>query len=358
MRKVTPLVILLASLALFVAACGGSDSGSSSGAKPTVASGSVAAVGTQQITQAQFDSLYASAVKQGVANGQKAPKKGSAEETTLKQQVMQSLVQNAEISQEATAKKIKVDPKKVDSDLAAFKLQCCQNKPAKYQAYLKAQGLTEAELTAQFELRQQAQGLYDNVTKGVTVTAEEAQKQYDKDKAAKYTTAQARKVAHILIDVPPKGKATDADCVKAAEVLKEVQANPKDWNALVKKYSADPGSKNTGGVYTITDDKNWDADFRKAAFALANTGDITDPPVKSQFGCHIIKALGPITPATTKAFNDVKQQIIDEMTQAKKNEVATKWFEGVQKSYESKTAFAKGYSMPPAQTTSTATTTG
>ena len=46
------------------------------------------------------------------------------------------------------------------------------------------------------------------------------------------------------------------------------------------------------------------------------------------------------------------------MTQAKKNEVATKWFEGVQKSYESKTAFAKGYSMPPAQTTSTATTTG
>ena len=332
MRKVTPLVILLASLALFVAACGGSDSGSSSGAKPTVASGSVAAVGSQQITQASFDSLYASAVKQGVANGQKAPKKGSAEETTLKQQVMQSLVQNAEISQEATAKSIKVDQKKVDSDLAAFKLQCCQNKPAKYQAYLKAQGLTEAELTAQFELRQQAQGLYDNVTKGVTVTAEEAQKQYDKDKATKYTTARSRKVAHILIDVPPKGKATDADCVKAAEVLKEVQANPKDWNALVKKYSADPGSK--------------------------NTGDITDPPVKSQFGCHIIKALGPITPATTKAFNDVKQQIIDEMTQAKKNEVATKWFEGVQKSYESKTAFAKGYSMPPAQTTSTATTTG
>jgi hypothetical protein len=56
--------------------------------------------------------------------------------------------------------------------------------------------------------------------------------------------------------------------------------------------------------------------------------------------------------------NEVKQQIIDELTQAKKNEVATKWFEGVQKSYESKTVFAKGYSMPPAQTTSTETTTG
>ena len=358
MRKVTSLVILLAVFALFVAACGGSDSDSSSGEKPTVAAGSVAAVGSQQITQAEFDSLYDSAVKQGVANGQPAPKKGSAEETTLKEQVMQSLVQNAEISQEATAKKIKVDQTKVDADLEAFKLQCCENKPAKYQKYLKDQGLTEAQLMAQFELRQQAQGLYDDVTKGVKVTAEEAQKQYDKDKTAKYTTAQSRKVAHILLDVAPKGKGTEADCVKAAEVLKEVEANPQDWKALVKKYSADPGSKDTGGEYTITDDENWDADFRKGAFGLANTGDITDPPVQSQFGCHIIKALGPITPATVTAFDEVKQQIIDELTQTKKNEVATKWFEGVQKSYESKTAFAKGYSMPPAQTTSTATTTG
>ena len=358
MRKVTSLSILLIALALFVAACGGSDSDSSSAEKPTVAAGSVAAVGSQQLTQAEFDSLYDSAVKQGVANGQTAPEKGSAEETTLKQQVLQSLVQNAEIAQEATAKKIKVDPTKVDADLEAFKLQCCENKPAKYQKYLKDQGLTEAQLMAQFELRQQAQGLYDDVTKGVNVTAEEAQKHYDENKQASYATAQSRKVAHILLDVAPKGKGTEADCVKAAEVLKEVEANPKDWKALVKKYSVDPGSKDTGGEYTITDDENWDADFRKGAFGLANTGDITDPPVQSQFGCHIIKALGPITPATFTAFDEVKQQIIDELTQAKKNEAATKWFEGVQKSYESKTAFAEGYSMPPAQTTSTATTTG
>ena len=187
------------------------------------------------------------------------------------------------------------------------------------------------------------------------MTDEQAQKQYDKDKATKYTTAESRKVAHILLDVPPKGKATAADCVKAEEVLTEVEANPGDWKALVKQYSADPGSKDTGGEYTITNDENWDADFRKAAFALKNTGDITDPPVKSQFGCHIIKALGPVTAATTQPFADVKQQIIDELSQTKKNEAATKWFEGVQKSFEAKTAFAKGYSLPPQQTTSTTT---
>lgn len=354
MRNALPIALLLVVLALVATACGGSGGGSSD-EKPTVPSGAVAVVGDQTITQAQFDALYKSAVAQGVANGQKAPKAGSAEEKTLKQQVLQALVQNAEIAQEAKAKGIKVDQKKLEDDLKAFKTQCCQNKPAEYTKYLEKQGLTEQQLTEQFTLRQQAQGLYDQITKDVKVTDDEAQKQYDKDKATKFTTARSRKVAHILLDVAPKGKATDADCKKAEEVLKEVEANPKDWKALVKKYSADPGSKDTGGEYTITDDQNWDADFRKGAFGLKNTGDITNPPVKSQFGCHIIKALGPILPEKVQAFADVKQQIIDELTQAKKNEAATKWFEGVQKGYEKKSAFAKGYSLPPQQTVSTST---
>ena len=354
MRKALPIVVLLVALTALIAACGGSGGGSSE-SKPTVPSGAVAVVGDQTITQAQFDALFKSAVAQGVANGQKAPKAGSAEEKTLKQQVLQALVQNAEIAQEAKAKGIKVDEKKLQDDLKAFKLQCCQNKSAQYKQYLEKQGLTEQQLMEQFTLRQQAQALYDDLTKDVKVTEDEAKKQYEKDKATKYTTARSRKVAHILLDVPPKGKATAADCAKAEEVLKEVKANPGDWKALVKKYSADPGSKDTGGEYTITDDQNWDADFRKGAFGLANTGDITDPPVKSQFGCHIIKALGPILPEKVQDFAAVKKQIVDELTQAKKNEVATKWFDGVQKDYDKKSAYAKGYSLPPQQTTAAST---
>ena len=357
MRNALPIALLLAVLALVGTACGGGDGGGSSAEKPTVPSGAVAVVGDQTITQQQFDTLYESAVAQGKANGQAAPKAGSPEEKTLKQQVLQALVQNAEIAQEAKTMGIKVDDKKLQDDLKAFKTQCCQDKPKQYEKYLKDQGLTEAQLLEQFTLRQQAQGIYDKITKDVKVTEDEAQKQYDKDKATKFTTARSRKVAHILLDVPPKGKATDADCAKAEEVLKEVQANPKDWKALVKKYSADPGSKDTGGEYTITDDQNWDADFRKGAFALGATGDITDPPVKSQFGCHIIKALGPIEPEKVQAFADVKQQIIDELTQTKKNEAATKWFDGVQKDYEAKSAYAKGYSLPPKQA-DTASTAG
>ena len=91
MRNAFSIALLLVIAALAVAACGGGGSGD--GEKPTVPSGAVAVVGDQTITQEQFDRLYESAVAQGEANGQKAPAAGSAEETTLKQQVLQALVQ-------------------------------------------------------------------------------------------------------------------------------------------------------------------------------------------------------------------------------------------------------------------------
>ena len=49
----------------------------------------------------------------------------------------------------------------------------------------------------------QAQGLYDDITKDVKVTEDDAKKQYEKDKQALYTTARSRKVAHILLDIAP-----------------------------------------------------------------------------------------------------------------------------------------------------------
>ncbi|MFM7694207.1 MAG: SurA N-terminal domain-containing protein, partial [Actinomycetota bacterium] len=127
MRRLIPLALLALLAAVVITACGGSDGGSDEGGttaveKPTVPAGAVAVVGTETITQEQFDELYASAVKQGEASGQTAPKEGSEEEKTLKQQVLQSLVQNAEIRQEADARGIKVDDTQVQDDIEAFKL--------------------------------------------------------------------------------------------------------------------------------------------------------------------------------------------------------------------------------------------
>ncbi len=347
--RITALLALLGIAALLVAACGGSDDGGSATStveKPTVPAGAVAVVGDETITQEQFDSLYNVAVKQAEESGQPVPEEGSEEETLLKQQVLQSLVQNSEIRQEAEKRGIEVDQAAVDEQVTAFKAECCEGKDKQFETYLTDLGVTEQEVRDQFVLQQQSQKLFDEVTKDVTVTPEDIEAQYELDKETRFTTAESRQVAHILLDVKPKGESTDADCKRAEEVLAELEGGG-DFAALAKKYSADPGSKDTGGVYDITNDENWDADFREAAFAL-ETGE-TSGPVKSQFGCHIITARTDITPASTQPLDDVRQQIEDELLQTKRNEAAVAWFEEMEASYAPRTAFAAGYSLPPVE---------
>jgi foldase protein PrsA len=344
--RTATLIALLGITALLVAACGGSGGDETTVEKPTVPEGAVAVVGDEVITQEQFDSLYNVAVKQTEQNGQEAPAAGSEEETTLKQQVMQSLFQNAVISQEAAQRDITVDDATVDERITQFKDECCEGKDDEFATYLEELGVTEQEVRDQFVLQAESQELYDQVTKDVTVTPEDAEQQYEQDKETRYTTARSREVAHILLDVAPEGESTDADCKKAEEVIAELEAGG-DFAELAKKYSADPGSKDTGGVYQITDDENWDADFREAAFAL-ETGELSGP-VKSQFGCHVITARTDIEDATTQPFADVQAQIESELLEQKKSEAAITWFEDAEKSFLERSAFAPGYSLPPTQ---------
>jgi len=118
-----------------------------------------------------------------------------------------------------------------------------------------------------------------------------------------------------------------------------------------------PGVKTNEGVYDVTK-TGFDPDFTKASYAL-KTGQFTETPVKSQFGYHIIKALADPTKDGVKSLAEVKAQIKTQLEQAQNNKSVADWFAGIQKTYEGKTSFATGYSLPPTTTAgSTAATTG
>ncbi len=69
---------------------------------------------------------------------------------------------------------------------------------------------------------------------------------------------------------------------------KQVESGAQKFEQLVKLYSEDPGSKETGGQYTLNrNDKNWDPAFMAGAFRLKE-GQIS-PVIKSKFGLHIIQ---------------------------------------------------------------------
>jgi peptidyl-prolyl cis-trans isomerase SurA len=59
---------------------------------------------------------------------------------------------------------------------------------------------------------------------------------------------------------------------------------------MAKLYSEDPGSRETGGQYTLNkNEKNWDPAFMTTAFKLKE-GQISNV-VKSKFGLHIIQCV-------------------------------------------------------------------
>jgi peptidyl-prolyl cis-trans isomerase SurA len=72
------------------------------------------------------------------------------------------------------------------------------------------------------------------------------------------------------------------------EFKKEVESGAKKFETLARLYTDDPGSKESGGQYTINrTEKTWDPTFLAAAFRLKE-GQIS-PVFKSKFGYHIIQ---------------------------------------------------------------------
>ncbi|MGH9475556.1 MAG: peptidylprolyl isomerase [Terriglobales bacterium] len=105
-----------------------------------------------------------------------------------------------------------------------------------------------------------------------------------------YTHPEEVKVSHILIKYPstsPSAQEIAATRTHAEAVLKQVQANPKDFAALAKKDSQDDASAQNGGELGFIQRNQTVPNFEKVAFSLP-VGQISGL-VQTEYGFHIIK---------------------------------------------------------------------
>jgi peptidyl-prolyl cis-trans isomerase D len=142
---------------------------------------------------------------------------------------------------------------------------------------------------------------------GVQPPSQQAVQQYYNDHAADYSVPEQSKARHILISVPPNADAkTDAAAkAKAQMVLKLLQAGG-NWTDLAKKYSDDPGSKDTGGELGFAQRGKMVPAFDNAIFTQ-KIGEIDI--VKTNFGYHIIQVEERQT-AHTQPLSDVQASIV------------------------------------------------
>jgi peptidyl-prolyl cis-trans isomerase C len=248
---------------------------------------------------------------------------GKEMKATIKDRVLDSMIEEVLILQQAKEKNALPDQKAIDEQVKTIK--DTYKTEEEYKAALKELNTTEAELREVIEINLAGNNLYQNITKDVKEINNEQAREYYQQNKEQYSQPEQLNVRHILFfvnegdrpDIPVKR--SDAEAKKLAEeIIASLQAG-KDFSELAKEKSEDTGSKGEGGTYIFAPEEGLtDPDFAKAAAALS-VGQYTKEPVKSQFGYHVIKLEEKI-PAKQNEFEEVKENIILEQTQKAKDE--------------------------------------
>ncbi len=162
-----------------------------------------------------------------------------------------------------------------------------------------------ADFRSQMELARQSiliRELFDDYRKKNPVGDDEAKAEYDKFKAQ--STGTEYRARHILVEKEDEAKA----------LIAQIKGGAK-FEDLAKKHSKDPGSGENGGDLDFAKPDSYVPEFGQAMSKLKK-GEMTDAPVKTQFGYHIIR-LEDTREASFPAFDDVKSQIKQRLEQGK-----------------------------------------
>ncbi|MDZ7892282.1 MAG: peptidylprolyl isomerase [Rhodoferax sp.] len=144
--------------------------------------------------------------------------------------------------------------------------------------------------------------LFADFQKKNPVTDEETKAEYDKFASA--NAGKEYRARHILVEKEDQAKALIAQLKKGAK-----------FEDLAKKNSKDPGSGANGGDLDWANASSYVKEFSDALMALSK-GKMTDTPVKTQFGFHIIR-LDDMREAQLPKYEDVKPQITQQLQQQK-----------------------------------------
>ena len=148
-------------------------------------------------------------------------------------------------------------------------------------------------------------------------------------------------------DIEAKQKAVEdaeAACLesvkdKTDEIYAKL-AEGADFADLIAEYGEDPGMQNeptaTRGYYVSSKSENWDKNFTAGAMALANVGDVSEIPVISTSGVHIIRYESDVTPGAVP-LEEIRDKFYDSTLETLRedhyNEALESWTEALKPVY-------------------------
>lgn len=161
------------------------------------------------------------------------------------------------------------------------------------------------DFKAQMELARQTiliRELFADYQKKNPVTDADIKAEYDK--FAKANGGKEYRARHILVEKEDEARKIIADLKKGAK-----------FDELAKKQSKDPGSGANGGDLDWANANSYVPEFSEALIKLQK-GQLTQAPVKSQFGWHVIR-LDDVREAQLPKIDEIRPQIAQQLQQQK-----------------------------------------
>ena len=287
-----------------------------------------AVVAGEPVKLASIDAVLEQARRSYVRQKRVFPAKGTREYRALQKLALAFLIRRVEYDQVAVQLGIEITPAQIERRLTQIKKQFFGGSEKRFQAELRKNGLTEEQVREDIRAQLVSERLYDQVTSCVEVSEAEVEAYY-RDHLDQYRQPERRAVRHILV----KGLEL------ANRLYRELKAGAS-FAALARKYSLDPGSKGQGGRLLIARGQTVPA-FDRAAFAL-KTGELS-MPVKTQYGWHLIQALGDIRPASQQSLAEVHDVIAQQLRVQQRTAAITGWQFALERNWRPTIFYARGF---------------
>lgn len=230
--------------------------------------------------------------------------------------VLEQLVGYKLLSQEATARKVTVSDTELDAQVAQIQGQFPSPE-------VFAQMLTERKISLE-QVRSDtrrdmtvAKMLEAEVEPKSAVKPEQVSDFYAKN-PDQFKQGERVRASHILISAPRDGDAAAKAQARtrAEQVLQDVKAG-KDFAALAKQHSQDPGSAVQGGDLGYFTEGQMVGPFNDAAFSLKPG--TTSELVETDFGFHIIRVIDKQA-GRTVPLDEVRTQVEQYLLQQNRKE--------------------------------------
>lgn len=209
---------------------------------------------------------------------------------------------------EALAQQVAASGRPVDDQMRAqMKEEVILREVFMQEAQKRGIGASD-DFKTQMELARQTimiRALFADYQKKNPITDAAMQAEYDKFVAA--NGGKEYKARHILVETEDEAKA----------IVKSIKAGAK-FEDIAKKQSKDPGSGANGGDLDWAAAAGYVTEFSEAMVKL-DKGQMTDAPVKSQFGWHVIR-VDDVRQAQLPKLEDIKPQMLQQMQQQQLSE--------------------------------------